>query len=454
MDNVLQTIINHYLESDDYNGLHISHVLKLFPNIKVAKKTICQMIDAEQIAIAGFIKHFPFIDKNEQIKRINEIPDKYVETTEKFKMGPLQVARYSKGDPCHGIYFYPTEQILDSCLGNNRKYLELPPFSKMLVFGRGQLELLYFRIDVLDRFIEDPRYQIRYGDYLGDINLVEEDPLAGNGYLKHFGLASNKRSEENLICAFIGDLARLSSQHQYHFYGLMMQEALYYPDYDFYKNMILCEFSERISIFRAFLEEIVLINRMTMEICQIPFFKHEYSLASTERPNNFHPFQKPTLKSFNNFCCTLDKMFTDNISKDFFVHFFKKYPNIQNQYVIGKNLGSLGLLTVLISHICKFPSDESKREALSLVVNVWKNKIRTTRSKEAHYITNNNYDVSLFSNFGQILHEAYTSIRTLRLLLSNHPAVISAIKSNKIQISGELYTGQIRSFFARKENNM
>lgn len=453
MDNILQTIINYYLTESKYKGLHISKVLKLFPTLQLAKETLCHMIANEQIAIASFIKHFPFIDKNEQINKLKQIPNEYKDTMEKYDLGNIEVRSCTKEDPLAGIYLYPTEQTLDSYLGTKREYLELPPFSKMLAFGRGQLELLYFRMDVLDRFLEDPRYQIRYGDYFGDIDLIGNDPSAGKGYLKSFGLASNKQSRENLICAFIIDLAELSSLHQYHFYGFMMKEGIYYPDYDFYKSMILSEFSEKISIFHAFLEEIILINMMAREICNTSFFKQEYPLDSTERPNNFHPFQKPTVRSFNNFCCTLDKMFTDNISKEFFVRLFEKYPDIKVRYVEGKNLGTLGLLKIFILYICRFPSEDSKNEALNSVINVWKNKIRKTRSKESHCIVDNSYDISLFSDFGQILQEAYTSIRTIRLLFTNHPSVRVAIKNKKIQISEELYIGKIRSFFARRDES-
>ncbi len=110
----------------------------------------------------------------------------------------------------------------------------------------------------------DPRYFVEHLDYTGHIyyniehKIDEQDE--NSIYLSHFGLAYNKKTNENVITIFPHDLAKLSLKHQYHFYSHMLDnQEDYEPDISYYKN-VMGEVSEGISIFAAFIEEMQIIN--------------------------------------------------------------------------------------------------------------------------------------------------------------------------------------------------
>ncbi len=340
--------------------------------------------------------------------------------------------RINTGNEYNNFCLYPTKKFLNKKIGINRKYLESAPFKKMLYFGKPVLEILYFRIDVLDRYLEDPRYTIWYKDYLGSISFdINEDSYdrtnQDNTYLKCFGLAGNKKNRENLICAFIGDLSKLSPRHQFHFFSYMEKtNNNTIPNFNFYKNQIMGEPAEEESIFNAFLEEIKIINKMTKIICNTKLFKNEYSEADRKKLTYFHPFLKPTKKSFESFCQTLDKLFTDNLNVDCLIELDKIHGNkTPIQY---NNDGKIkdGHLTILKKFIESNFTPLDNSNPSKLILEIWTKRdigIRAIRSKSSHYIRENQYDLQIFGMFHKTMKEAYTSIRYLRLMLTNCPSV-------------------------------
>ena len=64
------------------------------------------------------------------------------------------------------------------------------------------------------------------------------------------------------------------------------------------------------SIFRAFVEELKVINEMSVLIGKPHLFLNSYS---DERPKKFGFLLRPTEVEFNNFMLLLDKMMSDNL---------------------------------------------------------------------------------------------------------------------------------------------
>jgi hypothetical protein len=316
-------------------------------------------------------------------------------------------------------------------------------------FGKPWLEGLYFRVDVLDRYMEDPRYDVRYGDYRGDISFrSDDDEHKERIYLKHFGLAHNKTTKENLVCVWACDLRRLTDRHQYHFYSYMEQPSPdIAPDGDYIRNQILGEWAENNSIYTAFLEEIKVINQMTNVICGKPLFRQEYSDQDRCNLEGFHPFLKPTKRTFETFCQTLDKLFSENLNKETILEIDKMYGSkVMNSYAVD-NLGNLALLENFIK-LYFHPVDGT--DAAQKVIDVWKNSktgIRKIRSKAAHYVRDNKYDVELFKKYKKVINSAYDSIRTLRLILANHPQVRITTTNKELLIPDWLFEGKIRDYF-------
>ncbi len=66
-------------------------------------------------------------------------------------------------------------------------------------------------------------------------------------------------------------------------------------------------------------------------------------------------------------------------------------------------------------------------------------KVRELRQKPAHKVNANAFDQELFKQQRNIVINAYDAVRTLRLILANHPKV----KKNPPKISERLYKGEI-----------
>lgn len=457
-DKIKEKILQQYLNSD-FNGLPFSEFAKHFDSVSDAKICIKKLVEDGDIDIVyngtnPHIKGFDFSKNQEQfLSELLNVPDDL--ERELIRCGRIEI---EVGNKYSCFCLYPSKKLLEQVNNNDRRILEMPPFKKMLCFGAPQLEFVYFRIDVLDRYLEDPRYDIRYGDYYGQIyfNMDTEDNPE-DVYLKYFGIAYNIETRENLICAFICDLAKMNDRHQYHFFSYMEQpNDKIVPEYNFYKNQILGEWAEECSIFDAFLEEIKTINKMTKIICNQQLFINEFSDEDRKKLTNFHPFLKPTKKSFELFCQTLDKLFTENLDSKVILSMNKlngsKMP-LKYKPDGSLEMGSLALLKMFIETYFKPKTGEN---VAKMIIDIWDRRetgIRAIRSKSSHFIRENQYDIKIFGEYNKIMYETYESVRLIRLVLANHPAVKLAKDNGSLKIPDWLFEGKIKNYFISPENN-
>ena len=439
-------VLDFYLASNDFNGIPLSEIISKdmdFKQVKLILKNLIlnKKVDLFSSDVNPHIKPFDISTcKENQIKILEDLPNDYPLSNTN---GSINIIDYEH-NVFSSICLYPTEESLSEKIGSIKEYLEIPHFTKMLYFGKPQLDFLYFRIDVLDRYSGDPRYTVNCLDYRGSIYYSGDTPKhsGDDTFLEHFGLAYNKKLKENLICVFIRDLNKLSERHQNHFFSYMEEKTDdHIPDYDYYRNSILAEWAENGSIFKAFLEEIKIINLMTFAICNNRLFKNEFTTDSEKRPEFFHPFLKPTSTVFDNFCRTLDKLFTENLNKDCLLEMNKLFGS---KMVIEEKDGSLAILGKFLKTYFRPNNGEDLGK---LVTNVWKRKIRKSRSKASHEITENKYDLKIFGDYRKTIKEAYDSIRLIRLVFSNHPIVKDLISSKAINIPKWLFEGKIRNYF-------
>ena len=199
-DKIKEQILQKYLNSD-FNGLPFSEVAKHFDSVSDAKICIKKLVEGGDIDIVcnetnPHIKAFDFSKNQEQfLSKLLKLPDDL--EREIMRCGKIEI---EVGDKYNCFCLYPSKKLLEQVNNNDRKILEMPPFKKMLCFGAPQLEFVYFRIDVLDRYLEDPRYDIRYGDYYGQIYFnMDTEYHPEDVYLKYFGIAYNIETSENLI---------------------------------------------------------------------------------------------------------------------------------------------------------------------------------------------------------------------------------------------------------------
>src|SRR5206468_4184980 len=131
------------------------------------------------------------------------------------------------------------------------------PYSLKLALGAAQLEVRFFDLSVLERYRADPRFWFDCNDVGGHLSAHES--VVQSGHL---------------------------------------------PE------------PERVPLFQAFVRELAVINEMCRAAGWPPLFREDFS--KRERPTEFAFILRPTLAAFNSFIHLLDKVMSDNLSKEFF----------------------------------------------------------------------------------------------------------------------------------------
>ena len=119
--------------------------------------------------------------------------------------------------------------------------------------------------------------------------------------------------------------------------------------------------------------------------------------------------------------------------------------NISNKRDDGKSKNSLDMLQELFSNGFR-PFDGS--DTGCEIVDIWKNEIYKHRNAYSHSFIDDVYDIKIFEEYRQTINEAYKSIRLIRLVLSTFPIIRKSIEDKTIEISDDLYYGNIHIYFS------
>ena len=197
------------------------------------------------------------------------------------------------------------------------------PFTNELARGTHQMGPVYFRLEVLERYLNDPRCQVRFFDFGGSIHVLDQS--RGSGTLtesdrirvQRFGLAY-QADGTRVIIVFLRRLAELSLEHQLYWLSYRLHEQCTISS-DYLRTSIDALPAENVSAYEAFLQEQVVINNIAVEIGRLPLFRVTYDQQSNMgRPREFSAFIRPTLKNYSEFVHLLDKLLSDNINRKFF----------------------------------------------------------------------------------------------------------------------------------------
>lgn len=144
-ETVLNEIIKHYIKSHDFNGLPVYNMKYYDYNI------LCELIDeglievlSEKEVINPHIKGFDF-----------NIP------AERQKVNISNKENYS--------VLYPTKKALESVPMDYTK-----PYSILMQKGEKQFKIIYFSIEILERYVNNPKFVIMDNGYRGNIYVKDE----------------------------------------------------------------------------------------------------------------------------------------------------------------------------------------------------------------------------------------------------------------------------------------
>ncbi len=402
---ILDEVVTYYQKSPDFNGLPIYNMKNYDYAVlsKLIDEGLIMVLSSNEVA-------------NPHIKIMN-----LNISTEIQKRNISSSSSYS--------VLYPTAKALEETDVNMEK-----PYTAMLEKGHAQLEIIFFNIEILERYANNPQFSIVDYGYRGSIRLKDEqngDDSLEYEYIKDYGMAYSDRPElVRAIGVFIRDLSKLSSKKQMLWKAFEISaKAKCKIHANFYKNLILGEWVSDYWIFHALLDEMKVINKQCEEMGIPKLFIKTFDPDPLNTPDGYRNIFLPTLKNYYDFVIVLEKMIVHNISyKTFQIDSFR-IKAVERKDESGKDKGSLQMFEEWLRKNIR-----TKEDLRELIIVPLKD-IRSTRQKPAHEFSKNDYDISLHQKQLDLMHNTYAAIRAIRIFFSNHPY------ARDVEVSEVLRTG-------------
>ncbi len=418
-DELVEIVVEHYLESDDFNGLPAHEFMEdTETELENLREWLRTLVESDKIVLR-FRE-----DGNPHIKRLPDLP---IDT---------QIEILRNTDLFYTV-IYPSNSVLSKSVDRS-KYSD-KPFSLRLALGEAQMDFHSFDLSVLEFYRNDPRYYYNVDDVHGKIYLQDKH-AKGNQiqdkddvYLETFGFSYGEDMNRS-VATYTRYLCKLSPEHQQIWEAKRLpHRGKIHPDY--YKSTIRAMFSDHIPILTAFTFELHHINEMAKAMGRSPLFRRTFK--APERPSHFNFLIRPTAKEYNDFVLLLDQTMSDNLNKKFFNTEIDLVEEIQRKdgKIEVRQKGTIALLEEWLSKNFH-PEDPSP---IQKMIETFK-KVRRLRQKPAHSVVENEFDQKFFKEQRLLIIEAYEAIRLLRLIFSNHPSC------HEYKVEELLYEGRIRDF--------
>jgi hypothetical protein len=415
---LLKTVTTFYLESRDFNGIPTWTLLEKSTQDWTSLKMVVKGLIEEELV--GLIDRDS--DANPHIIRRG------------FEPKATQISKLEGASPLHGC-IYPTPRHLRSVV--DPQDYEGEPYRLCLALGEAQLAYRSFDLSVLEFYRNDPRYSYENDDIHGHIyyyynadDLSESD----RAFIETFGFSYDDEYNR-AVAVYLRYLARLTQHHQ-QIWKAKELEGNYKLHPDYYRSTILGNRPERAPICSALLKELYVINQMAKAMGRPPFFKDDYGRYGDNRPKRFGFLIRPTLDEFNSFMLLFDKMLSENINQDFFQRDVAYENEIERKdgKIQIEQKGTLQILDDWMHKSFRTPDWGPWEESIATL-----RRIRKMRQKPAHSVNEDQFDQKYFKQQREIIMQAYSAVRTIRLMFSNHRRV----KVAKIEIPDWLQEGKI-----------
>jgi len=407
---LLEHILEYYLSSGDFNGIP-SYNIKNYNRDDMTESINDGLIEtvSEREAINPHIKGFDFNLSAEQ---------------------HIANASGDNGQVC----FYPTSKALQNVSVDYSK-----PYNVLLQKGYAQFELIFFDIEVLERYINNPKYTITDYGYKGSICIQDaywQESLHGE-YIQEYGMAYKKGDKIiRAVAVFIRDLARLSPKAQMLWKSFEHENQTdYYVESGFLKNAICGAFVTKHWVFDAMLEEMEIINLQCETIGLPPLFNHIYPKAYGERPAGFCSILLPTLKNYYDFVLVLEKILVHNISIKTFQKDVGIIRGVARKNEDGNDKGSIAMFKEWMENNVRANFD------IDDVIIAPLKKIRKIRQAPAHELYSNEYNITIYEQQKTLVDESYEALRAIRSLFMGHPL------AKQITVPDHLLTGKDIVFY-------
>lgn len=307
---------------------------------------------------------------------------------------------------------------------------------------------VYFDLEVLENYANDPRYTFRWHDVQGSIFLSDayyeslEMKPRDQTYLEHFGLGFRKSDGQRVVSVPLIYLSRLTPEHQQRWKTFEeTDDCVMDPDY--YKSSIIGQWATEVPIYSAILQEIETINKLCSAAKLPPMFNQIFK--GDQRPKYFRiPFRN-TKEAFHISVQEIDKIISQNLNKKF----FEAVLQPQETYRIVKHkktgadvveeFGTLVLITHWIKTRFQFERSEDQKETLDRL-SVF-NEVRKIRQSPAHKIEKDEHSRTFSDVHDDLLFNVYLGLKSVRMIFSSHPNI-----DEDVDIPNWLLEGKVRLF--------
>lgn len=391
---ILDQVLTQYLKSGDFNGLSVRH-LPSAADVDLVRELIAE----GKLDLVRGDGH-----PNPHIKAF------VAETAD------IQLEKISS-DGLTGC-LYPAPALLkEKAVGVG----ETAPYTRALKEGEPQLSFRAFDLRALEWYRNDPRFDFEVDDIHGRILQKEGTRIADRAVILdgleflEFGFAYDDEMHR-AVAAFVRYLHDLPEVQQ-----IEMQKHELAGSYklhpDFYRTQIIGDFPERISIYDAFLQEKVEINRMSELMGKPKLFRTEFT--DLKRPRGFGILIRPTKKEFRDFALLLDQLLSDDLNRDFFKGDIELNRNLtdENGDRVTQSKGTIQLLQEWIGAKFRPADPEPITEMMGNI-----RAVRKVRQKPAHKVEDDEFDQKYVAMQRELIIQAFDAVHTLRMALENHPA--------------------------------
>lgn len=434
MDNLYSAIsklvYDFFVESNDYNGIPLRQVSEELGVEYVESIDIIKLLvnDGYVMIQSSTNPHiYNFVNSKE---RQNTILESAKDITEIIENNGYFQIHYENTD--YPICLYPTPNVLQK----KRDVSAMGFYSKRLALCEPQLKVIYFDLNVLERYSNDPRYELHYSNYSGyisyecDKDCNSELPERDQIYLKSFGLGYDS-NYNRIICVFLKDLGKLSEVQQAYWYSFEISDTNCKMTEEYYKNMIIGCWTNSYSMYRAFICE---LNTL-YELSQVAFGTSLFLSTFDEGAISF--LFLPTSKNYYEFTLKLDKMISDNLNRNFFKTFtMEMYSYKEKDGVVEKiNKGTIQLFETWLKQY--YQTTDTK--GLDDIFKSFK-KVRRERQIPAHKTIDNTFSKEYAKKQDLLMREVYYAMSSLRHIFQLHP------KAKDVKIPKWLDEGSIKIF--------
>lgn len=402
-EEILQATIRQYLGSGDFNGWGAFHL-----NSPEETQAVIELIEARLVDL--------ITDEDDVNIHIKRRPP---------QSSAVQIERLRRLGATVDGCLYPTSEALRL---NGVVHDAALPYTSALREGAAQLDFRAFRLDVLERYRNDPRYRYDVDDIHGTVYREHAD--AQHDEFHQFGFCFD-REVNRYVAVFLRYLHDFSPEQQQSWRHFEVDvDTHLHPD--FYRTSILGEFPERVSVFDAFLKEKRIINEMAVRMEKVELFRSSYD--AYQRPAGFGFLIRPTKAEFSSFCLQLDQLMSDDLNREFFRGDIEleERGRMDNGREIVQPKGTIRLLDEWIDRSFRTDEEDFKRDLMTGFRDV-----RRARQRPAHLVEDNIFDQTYYQQQRDLIRSAYKSVRTLRQCLANHP------RCRNVEVPDWLYKGQI-----------